>query len=97
MFDRSCLNEAEYLAGLTPVRLDLLLSLVPPGANLLPDEAAGNNMAPQTSDIKEAIILPEGDGSKMIDKKVVRLINGVKIHNTTVPFNQSLGNNENKY
>ena len=73
MFDRSCLNEAEYLAGLTPVRLDLLLSLVPPGANLLPDEAgAGNNMAPPTSDIKEAIILPEGDGSKMIDQKVVR-------------------------
>ena len=74
MFDRSCLNEAEYLAGLTPVRLDLLLSLVPPGANLLPDEAAGNNMAPPTSDIKEAIILPEGDGSKMIDQKVVRQI-----------------------
>ena len=36
--DKSCLNEAEYLASLTPVRLDLLLSLVPPG-NLL-EEAA---------------------------------------------------------
>lgn len=31
--DRSCLDEAEYLASLTPVRLDLLLSLVPPGNN----------------------------------------------------------------
>lgn len=30
--DKSCLEEAEYLAGLTPVRLDLLLSLVPPGS-----------------------------------------------------------------
>ena len=36
--DKSCLNEAEYLAGLTPVRLDLLLSLVPPG-NALEDPA----------------------------------------------------------
>lgn len=26
----SCLKEAEYLASLTPVRLDLLLSLAPP-------------------------------------------------------------------
>ena len=26
-YDQSCLEEAEYLASLTPVRLDLLLSL----------------------------------------------------------------------
>ena len=45
--DKSCLNEAEYLASLTPVRLDLLLSLVPPG-NLL-EEAA-----------KEAIVVGDG-------------------------------------
>ena len=30
--NKSCLEEAEYLAGLTPVRLDLLLSLAPPGS-----------------------------------------------------------------
>ena len=30
--DKSCLQEAEYLASLTPVRLDLLLSLAPPGS-----------------------------------------------------------------
>ena len=30
--ENSCLQEAEYLAGLTPVRLDLLLSLAPPGS-----------------------------------------------------------------
>ena len=30
--DKSCLNEAEYLASLTPVRLDLLLSLAPGGS-----------------------------------------------------------------
>ncbi len=29
-YDKSCLEEAEYLASLTPVRLDLLLSLAPP-------------------------------------------------------------------
>ena len=32
--ENSCLQEAEYLAGLTPVRLDLLLSLAPPGSAL---------------------------------------------------------------
>ena len=32
-FPRPCLEEAEYLASLTPVRLDLLLSLAPgPGS-----------------------------------------------------------------
>jgi hypothetical protein len=29
-FTKSCLEEAEYLASLTPVRLDILLSLAPP-------------------------------------------------------------------
>ena len=31
-FPRPCLEEAEYLASLTPVRLDLLLSLAPGGS-----------------------------------------------------------------
>lgn len=28
-YEKNCLEEAEYLAGLTPVRLDLLLTLAP--------------------------------------------------------------------
>ena len=37
-YETSCLDEAEYLASLTPVRLDLLLSLTK-AENKMPPEA----------------------------------------------------------
>ena len=38
-YTRNCLEEAEYLASLTPVRLDLLLSLTRQEKREPPDEA----------------------------------------------------------
>ena len=63
--DKSCLNEAEYLASLTPVRLDLLLSLVPPG-NLL-EEAA-----------KEAIVVGDAKTEEKVScsDKIDTFFNG---------------------
>ena len=56
--DKSCLNEAEYLASLTPVRLDLLLSLVP-------GNQASAAAAATEEPTKEAIVVDTQPGEKV--------------------------------
>ena len=49
-FEQSCLKEAEHLAGLTPVRLDLLLTLAPT------DQAIGAVVVQQEEDEPEVVL-----------------------------------------
>ena len=55
--ENSCLQEAEYLAGLTPVRLDLLLSLAPPGS-ALEGEMREAVMVEPSEDDPQVIFIP---------------------------------------
>ena len=57
--DKSCLNEAEYLASLTPVRLDLLLSPVPG------NQASAAAAAAAEEPTKEAIVVDTQPGEKV--------------------------------
>ena len=42
-YEKTCLDEAEHLANLTPVRLDLLLSLAKAENKMPPNQESNNN------------------------------------------------------
>ena len=54
---KSCLEEAEYLSSLTPVRLDLLLSLAPPGSAMEDAMKEAVLVEPQEDD-EQVLCLP---------------------------------------